>query len=334
MAPRYLVKICASLPLFTTNPIWNSLGWNPVSTDKKPVNNSLSHGIDLNKIPIIIFSRRMQLVRDLIGKWHQWYKYSHLNLNQIRSGLFSDIFFDVFAYTGKEHRLLQVCEVFCVIPIYNWPLHLKIKFTRIIFISRDYGHHYFALHDLTAMLALIICVKQCCISSALTPSVQNQPSTNISLCIRHMEWFVSEASFRIYAPKWYEEISVHLCHLCLQPLRHSLYIFYFLGNVFSSVADVMNCRNYGLRGELLRLNGLSNTFIFLQYYTSWLMNTISPLKTKISMNYIFRFISYQAVDTLRLDCKHHTVSRFDIPVVCEYNMNRCVTVNTTTNLII
>jgi len=38
-------------------------------------------------------------------------------------GLFAYIFFDVLAYTGKEHRLLQVGEAFCVIPIYNCPLH-------------------------------------------------------------------------------------------------------------------------------------------------------------------------------------------------------------------
>jgi len=37
-------------------------------------------------------------------------------------GLFAYIFFDVLAYTAKEHCLLQVGEVFCVIPIYNCPL--------------------------------------------------------------------------------------------------------------------------------------------------------------------------------------------------------------------
>jgi hypothetical protein len=210
----------------------------------------------------------MQLVRDMIEKWHQWYKYSLLNLKQICSGLFADIFFDVLAYTGKEHRLLQVRECFCVIPIYNCPLHLIIKFTHIIFISCYYWQHYFSFHDLTAILALIICVKQCCISSPLTPSVHNQPSTNISLCIRHVEWFVSEASFRIHALKWYEEISVHRLHLCLQTLCHILYICILGGKVFSSAADVTNCRIYGFQGELVKLNGLSHTFIFLQNYTS------------------------------------------------------------------
>jgi len=38
------------------------------------------------------------------------------------------------------------------------------------------------------------------------------------------------------------------------------------------------------------------------------MNTISPLKIKIDLNYIYRFISYRAVDTLRLDCKNGAVS--------------------------
>jgi hypothetical protein len=191
------------------------------------VNNSLSHGIVLNTIPIIIFSGHTQLVRDMFGKWHQWYKYRHLNIKQIHSGLFADIFFGVLAYTGKKHRLLQVGEVFCVIPTYICPSHLITKFTHIIFISCDYGQHYFAFHDLTAMLALIICVKQCCISSPLTPSVHNQTSTNISLCIRHVEWFVSEASFRIYALKWYEEISVHLLHLWFQTLYHIFHICTF-----------------------------------------------------------------------------------------------------------
>lgn len=78
-------------------------------------------------------------------------KYSHLNLKQIRSGLFADIIFDLLAYTGKEHRLLQVVEVFYMIPIYNCSLNLKIKFTYIIFISCGYDNT--TLHFMTLLLS-------------------------------------------------------------------------------------------------------------------------------------------------------------------------------------
>jgi len=41
------------------------------------------------------------------------------------------------------------------------------------------------------------------------------------------------------------------------------------------------------------------------------------LKTKINLNYIYRFISYRAVDALHLDCKNHTVS--DVYVNSRYS---------------
>jgi hypothetical protein len=122
----------------------------------------LSHGAELNKIHVITFSDHMQLVRDLICEWDQWYKYSSLNLKEIRTMGYLKIRCLMYRPTfGKEYRLLQVGEVFCVIPIHNRRLHLKIKFTHIIFISCVYGLHHSAFCGLTALLALIICVKQC-----------------------------------------------------------------------------------------------------------------------------------------------------------------------------
>jgi hypothetical protein len=145
MAPRCLVKICASLPLFITNPIWSSLSWNPVSAVEKPVNNSLSRGIDLNKIPIILFSDHMQLVRDMIGKWHQWYKYSRLNLKQICSGPFADIFFWRIGLhwegtSPATSRWSLLCDT-----------NLQLSFT---FSNQIYTYHFHFLRLWTALLCI------------------------------------------------------------------------------------------------------------------------------------------------------------------------------------